>query len=60
MNVFNLGKGDFDKLDMIVKSLLWRGGFNGRQSNNERLYSKRDEGGRGLKSFKEASSETKI
>ena len=60
MNVFNLGKGDFDKLDMIVKRLLWREGFHGRQSSNERLYSKKDEGDKGLKSLKEAYSETKI
>ena len=60
MNGFNLGKGDFDKLDMIVKRLLWREGFHGRQSSNERLYSNRNEGGRGLKSLKQAYSETKI
>ena len=47
MNVFNLGKGDFNKLDMIVKRLLWREGFHGRQSSNERLYSKKDEGDKG-------------
>ena len=45
---------------MIVKRLLWREGFHGRQSSNKRLYSKRDEGGREWKSLKEAYSETKI
>ena len=53
MNVCNLGKGDLVKLDMTVKSVLWREGYHGRQSSNERLYSKRNEGGIGLKSFKE-------
>ena len=60
MNVFNLGKGDFNKLDMIVKRLLWREGFHGRQSSNERLYSNRNEGGRGLKSLKQAYSVIRV
>ena len=59
MNVCNLGKGDLDELDMIVKSVLRREGFHGRQSSDERLYLKRNEGGRGLKSFKEVYDETK-
>ena len=59
MNVRNLGKGDSDELDKIMKSVLWREGFHGRQSNDERLYSKRKESGRGLKSFKEVYHETK-
>ena len=59
MNVCNLGKGDLDELDMIVKSVLWREGFHGRQPSDERLCSERNEGGRGLKSFKEVYDETK-
>ena len=59
MNVCNLGKGDLDELDMIVKSVLRREGFHGRQSSDERLYLKRNEGGRGFKSFKEVYDETK-
>ena len=59
MNVCNLGKGDLDELDMTVRSVLGREGFHGRQSNDERLYIKRNEGGRGLKSFKEVYDETK-
>ena len=59
MNVYNLGKADLDKLDMKVKSALRREGFHGRQPNNEKLYSKRKEGGRGLKSLKEVYDETK-
>ena len=59
MNVCNLGKGDLDELDIAVKSVLWREGFHGRQSSDERLYLKRNEGGRGLKSFKEVYDETK-
>ena len=53
MHVCNLRKGELDELDKIVKSVLRREGFHGRQSSVERLYSKRIDGGRGLKSFKE-------
>ena len=59
MNVCNLGKGDLDELDMIVKSVLRREGFHGKQSSDERLYLKRNKGGRGLKSFKEVYDEIK-
>ena len=44
MNVCNLRKDDLDELDMTVKSVLWREGFHGRQSSDERLYLKRNEG----------------
>ena len=59
MNVCNLGKGELDKLDNTVKSTLRREGFHGRQSSDERLFTNRREGGRGLKSFKEVYDETK-
>ena len=59
MNVCNLVKGDLDELGMIVKSALQRKGFLGRQSSDERLYSKRNEGGRRLESFKEVYDDTK-
>ena len=58
-NVCNLGKGELDELDNIVKSALRREGFHGRQSSDERLFTNRREGGRGLKSFKEVYDETK-
>ena len=48
-----------DELEMIVKIVLQREGFHGRQWSDERLYSERNEGGRGLKSFKEVNNETK-
>ena len=51
MSVCNLGKDELDEMDKIVKSVLRREGFHGRQSSDERLHSKRKEGGRGLKSF---------
>ena len=59
MNVYNIGKSDLDDLDMTVKSVFRRERFSERISSNERLYSKRNKGGRGLKSFKEIYDETK-
>ena len=59
INVCNLGKGDLDELDVTVKSVLRREGFNGRQLSHERLYSKGNKSGRGFKSFKEVYDETK-
>ena len=58
MNVCNLGKGNLEELDIIVKFVLRREGFHGRKSNDERLYSKRENNGRGLKSFKKVYDET--
>ena len=59
MNVCHLGKNELDELDKLVKNVLRREGFHGRQSSDERLYTKRTEGGRGLKSFKEVYNETR-
>ena len=38
--------------------VMWREVLHGRQSSDEELYSKRNKGGRGLKSFKEVYDET--
>ena len=40
MNIFSLGKGDLDKLDMVLESVLKRERFYGRLSRNEMLYSR--------------------
>ena len=47
MNVCHLGKGELEELNMTVKNALRSKGFHGRQSSDERLYSKRIDGGRG-------------
>ena len=59
MNVCHLGKNELDELHKLMKNVLQREGFHGRQSSDERLYTKRTEGGRGLKSFKEVYDETR-
>ena len=59
MNVFNLGKIDLDEQNKVVKSVFQRERFHGKKSSDDRLYSKKKEGGRGLKSFKKVYDETK-
>ena len=44
---------------MIVKSVLRSEGFHARQASDERLYTKRKAGGRGLKNFRKVYDETK-
>ena len=60
MNVCKMGKGDLDSLDKIVKEELRKLKFHGRQASDEKLYTERKEGGRGLKSFKDVYKETKV
>ena len=60
MNVCNLGKGDIEELDKIVKTRLRKQGFHGKQTSCERLNGSREDGGQGLKSCKEVYDETKV
>ena len=63
MNVCMLTKGELDELDKIVKTALRNEGFHGRQArlaSDERLYTNREDGGRGLRSFKEIYKEMKV
>ena len=53
MYICNLGKGDIEELDKIVKTTLRKQGFLGKQASDERLYGRREDGGQGLKFFKE-------
>ena len=59
MNICNLGKGDIEELDKIVKTTLRKQGFHGKQASNERLYGRREDR-KGTKSFKEVYDETKV
>ena len=47
MNVCNLGKGDLEELDKMVKTTLREKGFHGKQASDEILYAKREDGRRG-------------
>ena len=53
-------KVDIEELDKIVKNVLKQERFHGKQASDERFYAKREDGGRGLKSFKEVYDETKV
>ena len=60
MNTCNLSIGDIKELDKIVKSVLRKERYHGKQASDERLHRRREEGGRGLKSFREVYDETKV
>ena len=57
MNICNLSKEDIDALDKIVKEELRNVGYHGTmvpwQASDERLYTERREGGRGMRNFKD-------
>ena len=59
MNICHFGEGDLNELDQIVKRKLREKRMLGRQGSDERLYMRRENGGRGLKSFKDIYIETK-
>ena len=59
MNVCKMTKGELNELDQIVKRELRKSNMLGKQVSDERLYLKRDEGGRGLKSMRDVYAETR-
>ena len=60
MNVCKFTKTNLDSLDGIIKKILRENMMHGRQSSNERLYLKRENGGRGLKSLHDVYQDTKV
>ena len=60
MNVCKFSNEDLRELDMILKKELRLKNILSRQSSDERLYMKRQVGGRGLKSLREVYQETKV
>ena len=59
MNVCVIRKGELEELHKMVKDILPERKFHGRQASDERLYMRREEGGRGLMSFKDVYARTK-
>ena len=59
MNVCKMTKGELNEMDQIVKRELRKRNMLGKQASDERLYLKRDQGGRGLKSMKDVYAETR-
>ena len=60
MNVIHYNKTDLSELNMLIKRELRNKHMHGRQASNERLYLKRELGGRGLIDLEEAYEKTKI
>ena len=60
MNVCKFTIAELKELDQIVKKELRRKYMLGRQASDERLYLKRERGGRGLKSMRDAYKETRL
>ena len=60
MNVCKFTQAELKELDQIIKKELRNKNMLGRQASDERLYLKREKGGRGLKSLRDAYKETRL
>ena len=60
MNVCKFTNGELTELDQIVKNELRARNILGKQSSDERIYLKRENGGRGIKSMRDAYKETRL
>ena len=60
MNVCKFTKVKLNGLDLVLKRELRKCNILGRQSSDERLYLKRDAGGRSLKSLQDVFVETRL
>ena len=60
MNVCKFTVAELKELDQIIKKELQVKNMLGRQASDERLYLKRERGGRGLKSTRDAYRETRL
>ena len=60
MNVCKFTVAELKELDQIIKKELRVKNMLGRQASDERMYLKRERGGRGLKSLRDAYRETRL
>ena len=60
MNVCQFNKGELMELNQVVKRELQSRNMLGQQGSDERLYLKREDGGRGLKSVRDLYKETRL
>eukprot|EP00112_Aurelia_sp_Birch-Aquarium-sp1_P018888 Seg4583.3 transcript_id=Seg4583.3/GoldUCD/mRNA.D3Y31 product="hypothetical protein" protein_id=Seg4583.3/GoldUCD/D3Y31 len=60
MNVCTFTKQKVDELDKAIKTILRDNKIHGRQASDVRLYTRRENGGRGLKSMKDLYEESKM
>ena len=60
INVCMITKDELEKLDKIVKSIQRNEGFHGKHTNDERLYAKRKDSGRELRSSIDIYKKNKV
>ena len=60
MNICKFNVSELKQLDQIIKRKLRGRSMLGRQASDERLYLKREKGGRGLKSMMDVYKETRL
>ena len=60
MNGCNMTKSELNEPEQITKRELRMQNMLGKQTSDERLYLKRDQGGRGLQSMRDVYAETRI
>ena len=60
MNVYKFNGGELKELDQVIKRGLRSKYMLGKQSSDERLYLRREDGGRGIKSLKDIYKKTRM
>ena len=60
MNICRFNVGELKELDQTIKRELRGKNMSGKQASDERLYLKREKGGRGLKSLRDTYKETRL
>ena len=60
VNIGRFNVGELKKLDQTIKRQLQEKNMLGMQVSDERLYLKRENGGRGLKSLRDTYKETRL
>ena len=60
MNVCKFNNGELKELDQVIKREMRSSNILGKQGSDERLYLKRGDGGRGIKSMRDVYQETRL
>ena len=60
MNICKFNGGELKELDEVIKHELRSKNMLGKQSSNERLYLRREDGGRGIKSLKDIYKDMRL
>ena len=60
MNACKFNGGELKELDQVIKRELRSKNMQGKQSSNQRLYPRRQDGGRGIKSLKDIYKDTRL